>query len=706
MRRRLARLALALTLVAGQLLLFAGFAAAADISSAGPLTHVIITPDLNCQVAHVEDQAYEFFSPGDEAGSCGTFLYVGGTSGGALFGPQSMPSGGFPLPVTPWTPVAQSTVTGSGTASDPLRIVTTVDATGTGLRVEQTDTYVLGTQQYRTDIQITNGGPVTQTGALYRVGDCYLQENDEGYGRVDDGSPACVAAASSTSRIEQWTPLTVGSHYMEDYYGYVYYAVNGQQLPDTCVCTYGVDDAVDNGAGLSWPVSVGAGQQVTFSHETYFSPRGRAPVTTSFTQSVPDPTQISLDPVTVATSVAVTAGVVLLVPFPSALFNSTLEENYDEVMAGVGRISRRLRAWWLAFVAWLRSKLARPAPAADAATTATVAADNASATAETPVQPAAVEAPVSPAAATDPIHPLGGPLPGQPALAGPSLAPRATALVEPSVPGAPMPTSAPTQEQVAHDVWRTPLGILGFVVLSAILYAFLDPTFGFSLTSLATVLGLAIGLLVILVAYGTPLVFFSRSHKIGLDVRALPATLAIAVICVLVSRLTGFQPGYLYGLIIGFYFARHVTSEIEGKAEAAAAGSSLVAAFVAWILLAFLRGSGPTDEFTSSLLQAAIVTVVVAGLENAVFAMLPLRFMPGGAVFEWNRIVWGVLMGLGILGFAHVLLNPTSGYMADTTRTSFFTMIVLLLGFGLASVLFWAWFRFRPDRNRTEGQGL
>jgi len=128
----------------------------------------------------------------------------------------------------------------------------------------------------------------------------------------------------------------------------------------------------------------------------------------------------------------------------------------------------------------------------------------------------------------------------------------------------------------------------------------------------------------------------------------------------------------------------------------------------AWIILAFLRGSGSTDAFTNALLQAATVTVVVAGLENAVFAMLPLRFMPGGAVFNWNRIVWAVLLGLGIFGFAHVLLNPSSnaGYLADTTRTSFFTLVVLLVAFGLASVLFWGWFRFRPDPHRTEGPGL
>jgi hypothetical protein len=64
--------------------------------------------------------------------------------------------------------------------------------------------------------------------------------------------------------------------------------------------------------------------------------------------------------------------------------------------------------------------------------------------------------------------------------------------------------------------------------------------------------------------------------------------------------------------------------------------------------------------------------------------------------------VWFVLIGLGVLGFAHVLLNPSAGYLADTTRTSFFTLVGLLLVFGIASVLFWGYFRFRPKRKQPE----
>ena len=246
-------------------------------------------------------------------------------------------------------------------------------------------------------------------------------------------------------------------------------------------------------------------------------------------------------------------------------------------------------------------------------------------------------------------------------------------------------------------------GVLLFLALSALVYGFLSPTFGFNAESVALFLGLLAGLALITVAFDLPLRLYhgrtTKAHDRGV-LRALWWTLLIAVVCVAMSRLANFQPGYLYGLIIGFFFAVGVDQKQEGRAQAIATASSLAAAFIAWVLLAFLRaGTGSTDALTTNLIGAATVTIVVAGLENAVFAMLPLRFMPGSAVFDWDRRVWAVLIGLGIFGFAHVLLNPSAGYMADTTRTSFFTMVALLAFFALASVAFWAYFRFRPARG-------
>ena len=177
----------------------------------------------------------------------------------------------------------------------------------------------------------------------------------------------------------------------------------------------------------------------------------------------------------------------------------------------------------------------------------------------------------------------------------------------------------------------------------------------------------------------------------------------------LVSRLSDFQPGYLYGLIVGFFFAHAVTHEVEGKAEAAAAGVSLIAAFVAWIALAFLRGVG-LDRYVHE--RSASIgdrddrrgRPRERGLRDAA-AALPARMLPCTRGTAWHG---SVLIGLGIFGFAHVLLNPTAGagYLADTTRTSFFTLVALLVVFGIASVAFWAWFRFRPDATRSHGPGL
>lgn len=599
-------------------------AAEGEISSDGPLTRIIITPDLNCQVAHEDDIRLEFF--GGEVGACGTFLSVGDS----LHGPASVPSGGA-VGSEPWTAESQSAVTGSGRAGDPFRIVTVVEAGDAEVRLEQTDSYEIGQESYRTDVTVSNVGDAERRAILYRAGDCFLQDSDVGFGRVDDGAPACVISQEPDARIQQWVPVTPGSRYFEGGYSDVWSRIGSREsFPDQCAC----DQAIDNGAGLSWEIEIPAGGSVEVSHLTFFSPEGRQP-TTTLRDSVPGPTEITLDPVVLASSALIAAGVVVFVPFPAALFNSTLEQNYAEVMA----MAARFRAWLARLVgrgwrAVRSSRSARP---------------------ETPS-----EAPSDPSPAGDAV------------ASGPRFA-------------------------LDEAFWRSPLGIAAFIGVSALLYGLLDPTFGFDGSSLATFLGLALGMIVMLLAFAMPLFIGARRQGIGLAARALPATLVIAAGCVVVSRVADFQPGYVYGLIIGFTFSRALSRADEGKLDAVAAGCALALAVIAWIALPFVRGSGGEESqpFTAALLETTFATVVVAGLEAAAIAMLPFRFMPGERVRNWNQRIWAGLLGVAAFGFLHILLNPSSGYLADSTRTSLFTVVWLLVAFGGGSVLFWAYFRFR-----------
>jgi hypothetical protein len=249
----------------------------------GPLTNIAISPDLNCAVNHTGDARGEFF--GETA--CATGI----VAGGVLYRPDSIPAGGSADPFEAFTPVSQTPMSGTGTSGDPQQITTVVTA-GTNLRVTEKDSYIFGNEFYRTDVTLTNNAATPVDVIVYRAGDCFLQDSDDGFAIVGaDGSVACRGTVTDSNgatqpgpRIEQWVPITAGSHYFEDYYDTVW-AQMGAQAPfaDTCEC----DVLQDNGAGLSWALSIPAGGSATVSHLTNFSPQGHAVCTPDGFNSLP-----------------------------------------------------------------------------------------------------------------------------------------------------------------------------------------------------------------------------------------------------------------------------------------------------------------------------------------------------------------------------------------------------------------------------------
>jgi hypothetical protein len=250
-----------------------------DIASAGPLNHVWIGNELSCQVQHVADgNTHEFYPPGTIPGDCGTFIAMGGT----LYAPDFANHGGTATgnlgTYTVFTPVSQSPVTGTGTPADPFRVVTVVNVATTGLHIQQTDSYVIGDESYRTDIMISNTGAAA-TGILFRAADSFLQGSDSGYGFVEvSGNRTSVGTSANPNnippgRIEEWVPLTDNNNYYEAFYGEIWHWIGTKvAFPNMCGCT----TLQDNGAGISWNFSIPAEATVTYSHLTRFSPTGGA----------------------------------------------------------------------------------------------------------------------------------------------------------------------------------------------------------------------------------------------------------------------------------------------------------------------------------------------------------------------------------------------------------------------------------------------
>jgi uncharacterized repeat protein (TIGR01451 family) len=261
-----------------------------DIASAGPLTHIYVGDELSCQIAHSGDVLLEFYPPGTIPGDCGTFVGIGGSLYAPNFGAHGTTATGGLGSSTPFTPVSQSNVTGTGTAADPFKVVTVADVGLTGLRIQETDSYVVGDEAYRTTIVISNSSAGPVSGVLYRAGDCYLQGSDFGFGFTEvfgiRKAVGCSVNANNSppARIEEWVPLTGGNNFYQAFYSAVWSAIGTKaSFPDTCGCT----TLQDNGGGISWVFTVPAGGSLTFSHVTTFSPTGKEPLTTSKTADSP-----------------------------------------------------------------------------------------------------------------------------------------------------------------------------------------------------------------------------------------------------------------------------------------------------------------------------------------------------------------------------------------------------------------------------------
>jgi hypothetical protein len=256
-----------------------------DISSAGPLTNVYLGNDLDCQIIYSGDTADEFY-PSDTTtngttttpGDCGTFVSVGAS----IYGPNlstNFASASSSLSgaanYVPYTAGTQSAVTGAGSVTTPYNVTSTATAGGSGISVSQADSYAIGNEYYRTDITLTNNSAATVSGRLYHAADCYLQGSDQGYGEVNaaDGAPACTATANNSPAglVEEFAPLTAGSHYLETYYDTMWSDIDTlADLPDTCDCT----TFEDNAAAINWDFSIPAHSTATYSLLTNFSATG------------------------------------------------------------------------------------------------------------------------------------------------------------------------------------------------------------------------------------------------------------------------------------------------------------------------------------------------------------------------------------------------------------------------------------------------
>ena len=246
--------------------------------------------------------------------------------------------------------------------------------------------------------------------------------------------------------------------------------------------------------------------------------------------------------------------------------------------------------------------------------------------------------------------------------------------------------------------------VLIAVALVALISAFLNPDLSFSAEGVAIYIGFLLAIAIVLVSFELPGILARRrlTGETG-RLRVLPWAIVIAAVFVVISRIAGLQPGYLYGVVLGVLFIQAATQRDEGREAASNAILTLILAGAAWWALGWIRDAGfPEGDLVVLSLETALAAVVVAGLEAVAFGLMPFQFMPGWVVYRWRRPIWAVLFGISVFAFIHILIGPNTGYLSDLSTSALMAAFGVFALFGVFSLLFWGYFRFRPARAAEE----
>lgn len=258
---------------------------------------------------------------------------------------------------------------------------------------------------------------------------------------------------------------------------------------------------------------------------------------------------------------------------------------------------------------------------------------------------------------------------------------------------------------------RTALAIALFLALTAFIACLLDPSFRpFSWTGLGLFFSMLLSVGLVNFTYEGSQVWRARRLHLDAMLKVNPMGILVALGCVVFSRLVGFLPGYLYGVVGGYALAAE--AQLNRRQEATIGGTGLwstgLLALLAWgatVPTALLQGAlapGGLGGAVRSLVGAAqslLLTLFFVGLETVFLELFPLGPTNGATLFRWNKAVWGAAFGLAAFLAFHTLLTPESPFLDSVRNQSLQLLLAVLAVYSLFTVLLWFFFEGRAARE-------
>jgi hypothetical protein len=260
MHRRVAAAALA---ALGLTALGASAASAAPIALGGTPLNVFVDSRGQLQAFRSGQPAGIYYPSTSQTGDAGFFLAeLDGTPTVNGFDGAAGPDG-----LAQYNPVTADPPTGTGTAADPIKQVTSFTTAGTTIDITQTTTYVNGSQEFRLRWDVHNMGGAAHFKAI-AAADFFFEGSDRGTGIYTQGPPQFIGGTNgdtgasggfvevpSTSPWSRYQALAFGSSP-----GEVWNKVESSATTTPTLDNTVVGEQVDNAGAVEWDqYATGAG---------------------------------------------------------------------------------------------------------------------------------------------------------------------------------------------------------------------------------------------------------------------------------------------------------------------------------------------------------------------------------------------------------------------------------------------------------------
>lgn len=247
-------------------------------------------------------------------------------------------------------------------------------------------------------------------------------------------------------------------------------------------------------------------------------------------------------------------------------------------------------------------------------------------------------------------------------------------------------------ERVTRRLDATPIvGAIAVTVAAAVIFGFVDPGFGFEVTSLRVVL--ACGIALFIVGYLASWIagrIVGRRWQVRSVIEIKPLGLILAVVGVALSRVLEFSPGFLIGLLIGVGLVGRTTAAQQATAALVRAGVVFGLSLLGWLGYSILMATMQPDSFAAALAFETMVAVTTEGLTVLFVGLLPFKFLDGAVLFAHSKVVWAVSYAVVALAFVLIVIPSAWGEPGG----SLWLWVAVVGGFAVVAVGIYLYFRF------------